>query len=61
MLLRREGWQVNAKRIDRLHTEEGLQLRHKPPKRRVVSIPKEISPVVEVGGEPVQSSYYDLY
>ena len=28
VLLRREGWQVNAKRIYRLYTEEGLQLRH---------------------------------
>ena len=37
MLLRREGWQVNAKRIYRLYTEEGLQLRHKTPKRRVAA------------------------
>lgn len=27
MLLRREGWQVNAKRIHRLYGEEQLQLR----------------------------------
>ena len=37
VLLRREGWQVNAKRIYRLYTEEGLQLRHKMPKRRVAA------------------------
>ena len=37
VLLRREGWQVNAKRIYRLYTEEGLQLRHKTPKRRVAA------------------------
>ena len=37
VLLRREGWQVNAKRICRLYTEEGLQLRHKTPKRRVAA------------------------
>ena len=37
VLLRREGWQVNVKRIYRLYTEEGLQLRHKTPKRRVVA------------------------
>lgn len=35
VLLRREGWQVNAKRIYRLYNEMGLQLRNKTPKRRV--------------------------
>ena len=35
VLLRREGWDVNAKRIYRLYKEIGLQLRKKPPKRRV--------------------------
>ena len=35
VLLRREGWRVNAKRVYRLYREMGLQLRHKPPKRRV--------------------------
>ena len=35
VLLRREGWSVNAKRVWRLYREEGLQLRNKSPKRRV--------------------------
>jgi putative transposase len=35
VLLRREGWLVNAKRICRLYREMGLQLRSKSPKRRV--------------------------
>jgi putative transposase len=35
VLLRREGWQVNAKRIYRLYRQMGLQLRNKTPKRRV--------------------------
>ena len=35
VLLKREGWRVNAKRIYRLYTEEGLQLRNKTPKRKV--------------------------
>ncbi len=35
VLLRREGWQVNAKRVWRLYREMGLQLRNKAPKRRV--------------------------
>jgi len=34
VLLRREGWQVNAKRTNRLYREEGLCLRLKRPKRR---------------------------
>ena len=35
VLLRREGWRVNPKRVYRLYRETGLQLRHKTPKRRV--------------------------
>jgi putative transposase len=35
VLLRREGWAVNAKRIYRLYREMGMQLRNKTPKRRV--------------------------
>jgi putative transposase len=35
VLLRREGWPVNAKRVYRLYKEMGLQLRNKTPKRRV--------------------------
>ena len=35
VLLRREGWAVNPKRVYRLYRELGLQLRIKTPKRRV--------------------------
>jgi putative transposase len=35
VLLKREGWQVNAKRVCRLYRQQGLQLRNKSPKRRV--------------------------
>lgn len=35
ILLRREGWDVNAKRIYRIYREEKLSLRTKKPKRRV--------------------------
>lgn len=35
VLLCREGWQVNPKRIYRLYNEMGLQLRNKTPKRKV--------------------------
>ncbi len=35
VLLRREGWQINAKRVYRLYCEEGLQIRNKRPKRKV--------------------------
>ena len=35
VLLRREGWSVNIKRVYRLYHEMGLQLRNKTPKRRV--------------------------
>ena len=35
VLLRREGWPVNVKRVCRLYREQGLQLRNKSPRRRV--------------------------
>jgi putative transposase len=35
VLLRREGWTINEKRVYRLYRELGLQLRNKTPKRRV--------------------------
>ena len=35
VMLRREGWQINHKRTRRIYNESGLQLRKKPPKRRV--------------------------
>jgi putative transposase len=37
VLLRREGWRVNTKRVCRLYREMGLQLRNKSPKRRVTA------------------------
>jgi putative transposase len=35
VLLRREGWRVNPKRVYRMYREMGLQLRNKTPKHRV--------------------------
>lgn len=35
ILIKREGWAVNRKRIYRLYKEMDLQLRNKAPKRRV--------------------------
>jgi putative transposase len=35
VLLRREGWDINMKRMHRIYNELGLQLRNKAPKRRV--------------------------
>ncbi len=37
ILLAREGWRINHKRVYRLYTEEGLTMRSKRPKRRFVS------------------------
>lgn len=33
-LLKREGWNINHKRVFRLYREEGLQMRNKKPKRK---------------------------
>jgi putative transposase len=40
VLLRREGWRVNLKRVLRLYREEGLCLRSKRPKRRRSAVPR---------------------
>jgi putative transposase len=37
VLLRREGWNVNVKRVRRLYKPEGLQMRLKPPRRQVMA------------------------
>ena len=34
VLLQREGWQINHKRLYRLYSEEGLSIRTRSPKRR---------------------------
>ncbi len=44
VVLRREGWQVNHKRVYRLYRQEGLGLRKKVPRRRVASVKREIRP-----------------
>jgi putative transposase len=43
VLLRREGWKVNARRVYRLYREEGLSLRYKRAKKRV-SVPRVTPP-----------------
>ena len=42
VLLLREGWKVNAKRVARLYTHEGLNLRAKGPKRRRRSMAQRV-------------------
>jgi putative transposase len=44
ILLQREGWTVNHKRVYRLYKEEGLGLRRKPPRRRVACQKRELQP-----------------
>ena len=45
VLLRREGWQINHKRLYRLYRLEGLSIRKKVPRRRVACVKREIRPV----------------
>ncbi len=43
ILLRREGWRVNHKRVHRLYRDEGLSLRLKRPRRNVSAAPVSVS------------------
>lgn len=51
VLLRREGWQVNLKRVYRLYREEGLSLRRKRPKRRRAVQPRQERPAGRLSNE----------
>jgi putative transposase len=41
VLLRREGWRVNHKRVYRLYTDEGLTLKRRRPKRHRSATPRQ--------------------
>ena len=45
ILLWREGWRINHKRVYRLYREEGLSMRSKPPRRRRACIKRKLRPV----------------
>jgi putative transposase len=47
ILLRREGWGVNHKRVYRLYSEEGLAMRKKAPRRHASSRARSERPVAE--------------
>jgi putative transposase len=44
ILLWREGWEVNHKRVYRLYREENLGMRQKPPRRRKACMKRELRP-----------------
>ena len=45
VLLRREGWEINHKRVYRLYVEEGLALKRKKLKRRRSATPRQGTPI----------------
>ena len=47
VLLRREGWPINHKRVYRIYCEEGLNLRRKRPRRRVSAAHRVKRPQVD--------------
>lgn len=46
VLLRREGWTANRKRVYRIYREEGLSMRQKPPKRRKSAVLRAERPAI---------------
>jgi len=44
ILIEREGWSVNHKRVYRLYREEGLAMRKRPPRRRKACLKRELRP-----------------
>ena len=51
ILLRREGWMVNHKRVYRLYREDGLSLRLKRPRRHVSAANRERQPAATAPNE----------
>lgn len=51
ILLRREGWVVNHKRVYRLYREDGLSLRLKRPRRHISAVQRERQPAATAANE----------
>lgn len=49
-LLRREGWEINRKRVYRLYKQEALELRHKKTRKKI-SRPRVIEPAAQAPNE----------
>ena len=47
IMLRREGWLVNRKRVYRIYREEGLSMRLKPPRRRKSAAVRSERPIAD--------------
>lgn len=45
ILIEREGWSVNHKRIYRLYREEGLAMRKRPPRRHKACLKRDLRPM----------------
>ena len=51
VLLAREGWSVNHKRVYRLYRQESLGIRRKRPRRRVACVQREVRPTATARNE----------
>ena len=51
VMLQREGWEINHKRVYRIYRDEGLGLRKKSPRRRVASVKREKRPTAKERNE----------
>ncbi len=51
ILLWREGWEVNHKRVYRLYRDESLGMRQKPPRRRKACLKRKLRPLASEKNE----------
>jgi putative transposase len=58
VLLRREGWRINHKRVYRIYCEEGLNLRAKKPKRRRSAAQRVSQPPVPAVNESWSMDFF---
>ena len=58
ILLQREGWVVNRKRVYRIYREDGLSIRLKPPRRRRSAVARSARPTAQQLGPHMVDGFH---